>query len=591
MNSRLTSTGSALALLGTLLPAVAGERTAPVPIIQKTRVEFATTGFHPIQKFEGELTLDRAVEIALRQNPDILQALQEIERTRGQIIEVRAQALPHITLSGSFEAQDRRLLQGGGIAGGFGSAASNVDLSQLSSSSSNSANANQSGGAQPAAALRPGQGGNGQQQQGGQTIDAQQLINALSQSNKRQGEIQNKSWRVAVEARQVIYAGGQIRAALRIARLTEDSAYFQLRDVIDRVISTTRQQFYSVLLNRALITVAEETIRLDEQQLQDQQNRFEAGTVPRFNVLQAEVQLANDRPTLIRARNDYLISQFQLAKTLALDPGRGGAPTFTAVGELTIIPRHIGLADALTLARARRPFLKVQRQTILVEVEQIKVASAGYKPRLDAHAGYEIRNRASSSDIGETVNGWFYGFTGSWDIFDGFETFGQVKQAKARLESAKVNYEDSVRQVELEVQTAHANLQQARETIESQQKNVEQALEALRLSRERLSAGAGTQLDVLNATVALTRARTTELQARADYNRALAEFDRATALDTVYDDSWKDPLAKVERSVIEKIASIGLRKPGIGPEEDTMATTAVTRTTVKVPANDGKSTR
>lgn len=591
MNSRLTSTGSALALLGTLLPAVAGERTAPVPVIQKTRVEFATTGFHPIQKFEGELTLDRAVEIALRQNPEILQALQEIERTRGQIIEVRAQALPHITLSGSFEAQDRRLLQGGGIAGGFGNATSNVDLSQLSSSSGNSGNAAQPSGAQPAAALRPGQGGNGQQQQGGPTIDAQQLIDALSKSNQRQGEIQNKSWRVAVEARQVIYAGGQIRAALRIARLTEDSAYFQLRDVIDRVISTTRQQFYSVLLNRALITVAEETIRLDEQQLQDQLNRFEAGTVPRFNVLQAEVQLANDRPTLIRARNDYLISQLQLAKTLALAPGKGGGPTFTAVGELTIIPRPISLADALTLARARRPFLKVQRQSILVEVEQIKVASAGYKPRLDAHAGYEIRNRGSSSDIGETVNGWFYGFTGSWDIFDGFETFGQVKQAKARLESAKVNYEDSVRQVELEVQTAHANLQQARETIESQQKNVEQALEALRLSRERLSAGAGTQLDVLNATVALTRARTTELQARADYNRALAEFDRATALDTVYDDSWKDPLAKVERSVIEKIASIGLRKPGTGPEEDTMATTAVTRTTVKVPANDGKSTR
>jgi hypothetical protein len=44
--------------------------------------------------------------------------------------------------------------------------------------------------------------------------------------------------------------------------------------------------------------------------------------------------------------------------------------------------------------------------------------------------------------------------------------------------------------------------------------------------------------------VALTRARTTELQAHADYSVALADFDRVTATDTVYDDTFKDPLAR-----------------------------------------------
>jgi outer membrane protein TolC len=113
-----------------------------------------------------------------------------------------------------------------------------------------------------------------------------------------------------------------------------------------------------------------------------------------------------------------------------------------------------------------------------------------------------------------------------------------------------VNYDDSVQQVELEVQTAFANLQTQRETIRSQQKNVEQALEALRLANERLAAGAGTQLEVLDARVALTSARTTELQARGDYNIALAEFDRATATDTRYHESFRDPLAKIEKLVL-----------------------------------------
>jgi outer membrane protein TolC len=117
-----------------------------------------------------------------------------------------------------------------------------------------------------------------------------------------------------------------------------------------------------------------------------------------------------------------------------------------------------------------------------------------------------------------------------------------VKAARASLESAKVNYDDSVHQVELEVQQAYANVQTARETIRSQQKVVEQALEALRLAKERLAAGAGTQLDVLNAQVQLTTARSTELQARANYNTALAEFDRVTATATSYAETFNDPL-------------------------------------------------
>ena len=114
--------------------------------------------------------------------------------------------------------------------------------------------------------------------------------------------------------------------------------------------------------------------------------------------------------------------------------------------------------------------------------------------------------------------------------------------ARANLETARITYEDSVHQVELEVQQAYANLLTARETIRSGQKTVEEAQEALRLAKERLAAGAGVQLDVLNAQVQLTTAESTELQARANYNTALAEFDRVTATDTVYSETFDDPL-------------------------------------------------
>ena len=510
----------------------------PNPLV--TAGETTRVGRVVTRHFAGDLTLDRAVQIALRQNPEILKALQEIERTRGQVIEVRSQALPHLTLSGNYNQQDRALLEAGRGGGGGGN--SNFDTSGFTSGGQSQDPGQGNGGQGNGTGNDTGQNGGS----GTAGIDQEQLAQLLEQQSGGSGQgfgTNNKSYRVALEVRQVLYAGGQVRAAMRIAKLTEDNTYWTLRDTIDRIISRTRTQFYTVLLNRALITVQEESIRLLSDQLKDQQNRFEAGTVPRFNVLRAEVELANARPELIRATNNYLIAQLELAKTLGLEPGPGGRPAFHVVGALTVSERALGLQNALELAKERRPFLKVQRRNILIEAEQIKIALAGYKPRLDASAGYELRNSRLSDDLKDTVDGWFFGFNGRWDIFDGLETYGRTKQARARLESAKINYDDSVQQVELEVQQAYAQLRQARETIQSQQKAVEQALEALRLSQERLSAGAGTQLEVLDARVALTRARSTELQARADYNTALAEFDRATATDTIYDDGFQDPLA------------------------------------------------
>src|SRR5439155_1472402 len=105
------------------------------------------------------------------------------------------------------------------------------------------------------------------------------------------------------------------------------------------------------------------------------------------------------------------------------------------------------------------------------------------------------------------------------------------------LSETKITYDDDVRQVELEVQQAYSNLQQDRELIQSQEKNVEQAEEALRLAKARLDAGAGTQLDVLNAQVQLLTAQSTRLQALFGYHSALAEFDRVTGAQRTYTES------------------------------------------------------
>ena len=280
----------------------------------------------------------------------------------------------------------------------------------------------------------------------------------------------------------------------------------------------------------------EENVNLLEAQLKDQQNRFEAGTVPRFNVLQADVQLHNQIPQLITAQNNLRISKLQLAKTLGLDfqRRRGESPPLEVIGEMPYIPRPIELADAIELGKQRRAFLKQARANVLNQLQQVRTAAGQWLPNITTTGGGEWVSSPINSSWHDISKGWTALVQGSLPIWDSGAIAGQVIQQRALLSETKITYDDDVRQVELEIQTAYSNLQQNEELVKSQEKNVELADEALRLAKARLDAGAGVQLDVLNATVQLLTAQSTRLQALFGYNSSLAEFDRATGAQSTY---------------------------------------------------------
>ena len=361
-----------------------------------------TPGIVGAARTTEDLTLDEAVRMAVRQNPDILKAEDEIRRTRGVVLQVQAQALPQVVVGTGFSQESKNLLLAGAPISPGGS---------------------------------PITSGSG-------TTDA---ASAASTSTAGAANPMTQSWDVTVTASQLIYSGGQVVAAIHIARDTMDATIYSLRDVVDTTIADVRAQFYAVLLDRAIINVQEENINLLQSQLTDQQNRFEAGTVPRFNVLQAEVALANARPQLIQARDDYNVAVLNLARTLGISSSEldAGMPQINPVGVLTTDEKPELLTEALQLALERRPYLKEQREQVLIQIENIKVALAGYQPRLSVDGGYEARNDEYTKSLRTYVTGWFFGITGNWDVWDSGATYGEVKQAKAQLEEAKDSFQEA----------------------------------------------------------------------------------------------------------------------------------------------------
>ena len=462
------------------------EPEIPAPPVEKSPDPVTSIKLPPASSMElrlapdaKRLKIDDAISTALTKNPEVLSAVQQISRTTGQLIQVRAALLPTLSVASGYDIQSEEL-------------------------------------ADPNSSIR------------GATF----------------GPIpNNEAWNVNISVNQNLWSGWKNQADFSAARLANDSSFYSLRETIDKTVAETKRLFYEVIFNRALIRVREESVAVLQTQLQDQVSRFEAGTVPRFNVLQAEVALANAIPPVIQARNQLRISQFALVKQLGLDyPSDPSMTPIDVIGQLDYSPIEIDLKESVFAAMTRNPSLKIQRQNILIEAERLKAAMSGFQPTLNATAGWQSFSIPLGSSLDETVNGWFFGVTGNWNLFDGLATIGATKAARAALDQSRINYDNSARGVELDVQRAVSNLIEAREVIDSQRASVVQATEALRLSRERLDAGAGTQLDVLNAQVSLLQAQTTELEARYRYITALAEYNRVLSLDTVYADTYDDPM-------------------------------------------------
>ena len=439
--------------------------------------------------------IDQAVITALKQNPAVLQTLEDLRRTKGVIIQISAEALPQIGPSFTWDWFDPNL----------------NTVNGLSSFSTSSGRPTPTPTGTPS---RMGVGG---------------IKNLRS----------DITYNIKVTGTQLVFNYGTFRL-IRGTFFQRDSAYFALRNAVDQTIATVKMQFYQVIVNRELIVVQEESVNLLQNQLKDQQNRFEAGTVPRFNVLQAQVQLYNQIPQLIAARNNYRISVLQLAKTLGLDfnPARGIATPLRVSGDLTYIPRKIDLLAAIEEGKRNRPFLKQQRANVLNKIEQVHVAIGSWLPNVNANGGGEWLSDSVNSSFGDVSKGWLTTVTGSWPIFDSGMAWGKIQQQRAILSQQEITYDDDVRQVELEIQQAASNLLQNRELIQATEKNQETAEEAVRLAKARLDAGAGTQLDVLNAQVQLTTAQSTYLQALFGYISSLAEFDRATGAQSSYTEQF-----------------------------------------------------
>jgi outer membrane protein TolC len=264
-------------------------------------------------------------------------------------------------------------------------------------------------------------------------------------------------------------------------------------------------------------------VTLAEKHLKNVRSLYEVGMASKFDLLRSEVQLANLKPQLIRAKNGLNSAELGLKTLLGLDLNR----PVEVRGELSYQAFEANLDANVAQALANRPELNQLRYQRQMAAEVLKMARAAYLPTVAIGGAYNYW--ANQFNFGR--NNWesFYqvNLVLSVPIFNGFANSAKVGETKAMLKQLDYSQKGLSEMVKFEVQEAILNLQQAKESLLSQEKNVEQAQEAVRIAELNYSEGLATNLDVSSALVALSQARTNYSQALYDYALALAQLEKA----------------------------------------------------------------
>lgn len=322
---------------------------------------------------------------------------------------------------------------------------------------------------------------------------------------------------------QPLFTWGRIWQGYKTAELNLKVTEERYRQSKEDAIYQVKKTFYDVLLAEEFVKVAEEAEALAKEHLRVTRIRYDAGEASEFDVLRAEVSLANLKPGVIKAQNGLELALMGLKNTLGVDL----ATEMEVEGELKRTTYKLSLEDCLRIAlETRSEIAQLEYQKRMGE-RMVKLAQANDNPSLAFVASYKGENNSLSFDWDK----WDKSYTGmlvlSLPIFDGFHTRARVQEAKVTVDKIELAEEELKEGIKLQVRGAHLALREAEDIIGSSEENLRQAQRSVEIAQEQYKQGMVTSLDVMSVELALTQAKTNHYQALHDLILAIAGLQRA----------------------------------------------------------------
>ncbi len=325
---------------------------------------------------------------------------------------------------------------------------------------------------------------------------------------------------------QPIFTGFALINQYKIASLGLDVAEISEKLTRQDVILDAKNAYFSILKSQKLMAVAEDTVKQVNAQKEVAENMYQVGMSPLNDLLQSQVQLANDKQRFITAQNNLEISKSQF-NTLLRRPVN--APV-VIMDILDYTPFDHDINYCLTQANQNRLELQVADLEVQIADKDYELSKSNYFPSIDLTGNWTRRGTDWDVDGGEGIADkkfWDIRATATWDFWQWGRTRYGVKEKLSRLSQSKYRKEEIFDNIELEVKQAFLRTKESEKNITTIEKAIEQAKENLRITEERYKEQVSTTTDVLVAQTLLTETMTNYYNALYDFKIAKAVLYRA----------------------------------------------------------------
>jgi len=418
------------------------------------------------------LSRAQAVARALERNPTVMRSLADRDGLRGRAKQARADALPEVSVYGTFlRYQDPGFL--------------------------NSPNIDQ---------FPP------------------ELLQAFR-------PLASNLWDGNASIRQTLWSfslGKAIRAAGYAEHLGEENVRSARQDVALRAVFA----YNAHLLALGQVKVAETVVNQKEKQLEMARNRRAAGVATDLEVLRFEVDLANVRTTLLRLSGAADLARGDLNAVMVEPTDKPIEPT----DALEFVETQADQQQVVNEAVSSRPEVKAVSWNERIYDEAIGIYKADMQPRLDLNGAFGWSVRETQNFFEPNYKKWSLSVTLKVPVFDGWRTAGRVAQARADRDKVGQDRVALQTLIDLEAKQAVDRLRVASSVFHAAELNVTQARKALEMTEANYRLGAATTLDVLDAQAAFTQAEFNRLEALHAHANARAGLHYVMGQDPLADD-------------------------------------------------------
>ena len=318
-----------------------------------------------------------------------------------------------------------------------------------------------------------------------------------------------------------IYTGGATKGRILQSKAGYQSAVAGQQAAWNEMRSTVTNGYFQVLQTENMTKLSQEAVDRLTEHLKNVQAQYDVGVVAKVDVLRSQVELSNAEQDLIKAKNAYELAVASLDRVVGLPMDTN----LKLVNLLTYAAYDNDLNYCLSYAADHRPELEQAKQRVKAAEGALLVARSGYQPQVNAQARHNLGR--NSNWPGDGKKDWSVGVSVSVNAFDSGVTYSRIHGAKEDLSKAKAQYRDAVDGINLDVRSKYLSMREAEKRIHTADVAVERAEEDYRIAQLRYQAGVGTNTDVIDASVALTQAKTNYLQAMYDYNTSKTDLRTA----------------------------------------------------------------